>query len=267
MKVLVMAAGRGQRFRVEGFEIPKPLIRYEDIPLIEHTLNQLNGIQHSDIIVIGIPEVCHYVKGAHPDIRSIVVEHTQNGPGMSALLAGGFVDDNESVVLLDCDSFVRSDAVHHFIYNVARSPAPNLGEGGIGGFMLTTFKDGDTKAYCTVRVEEISIETIGWLKSPEMETSSYTDNNAAVATVIQEKTGNSNLIAIGVYAFKRWSLFRSTVLEFAYRNPDTEVYISRILSMIHDKGYQVNVDFVHPKAWVCLGTPRELYEAESVNGK
>lgn len=241
MKLLIMAAGLGQRFRTEGFEIPKPLIRYKGQPIIEHSIQQFNDVPRHDIIVVGIPEVCYYMKGAHPEIRTVCVENTQNGPGMSALLAGGLISDNESVVLVDCDIIVSGGAAQQFCVNFA-------GNAYIGGALMYTTVEGDSSPYCSVLLES----------KPKKQTMTLADE----VRLLEEKTGTSQNIAIGIYAFKKWYIFRRAVMEIATANLNKEVYMSRILQYIlTEDELEVRAAGIPLRLWTCLGTPRELAEA------
>ena len=241
MKVLIMAAGLGQRFRTEGFEIPKPLIRYQGQPIIEHSINQFNGIPRKDIIVVGIPEVCFYMKGAHPEIRTVCVENTQNGPGMSALLAGGLIGDDESVVLVDCDVIIGGGAAQAFCLDFA-------GNAYIGGALMFTTVDGDSSPYCSVHLEP----------HPKRQTIQL----PCEVRLLQEKTGTSQKIAIGLYAFKKWRVFRRSVMEWALDDSGKEVYISKVLQhVMTEQGQEIRATGIPLSLWTCLGTPRELAEA------
>jgi dTDP-glucose pyrophosphorylase len=238
MKALIMAAGLGQRFRKEGFEIPKPLIRYKDLPIIEHSLNQIPGIPRKDIIVVGIPEVCYYMKGAHPEIRTVQVEHTQNGPGMSALLAGGLIAEDESVVLIDCDIIISANAVQQFILDVA-------GNNYIGGALMYTTVEGDSSAYCSLLIKN----------KPVRETMSLRTEVYG----LEEKTGSTPYIAVGVYAFKKWRSFRHHVFSMACNDNAKEVYLSGVMAqMMRVDGQEVRATSIPLSMWTCLGTPKEL---------
>lgn len=242
MKVLIMAAGLGQRFRNEGFEIPKPLIRYQNQPIIEHSIRQFYNIPREDIIVVGIPEVCFYMKGAHPEIRTVCVENTQQGPGMSALLAGGLIADSESVVVVDCDIIVSGTAAQQFALDVASNSY-------IGGALMYTTIEGNSSPYCSVHLED----------TPKKQPWALPDE----VRILKEKEGSSQKVAIGIYAFKRWFDFRRAVFQLACEDFTREVYMSRVLQYLMTDGgnQEVRATGIPLNMWTCLGTPRELAEA------
>ena len=51
MKVMILAAGRGERMRPLTDHAPKPLLRVGEKTIIEHTINQLVSAGFNDIII------------------------------------------------------------------------------------------------------------------------------------------------------------------------------------------------------------------------
>lgn len=242
MKILIMAAGRGQRFRTGGFEIPKPLIRYKDIPMIEWAIREFPQIPRHDIIIVGIPEVCHYVRGAHPEIRTVSVEYTQNGPAMSALLAGGLIRDDESFVMVDCDVILHKGHVQQFALDLAEDTRIE------GGLIFTTI-EGDSSAYCSIT-----------LKNEYAEPTTRLANRVAS---LEEKTGGSQHIAVGIYGFKHWRQFRANAMYLA-NSSFNELYISKVLQFMIKEGQgkcNIRGTWINEADWTCLGTPKEFEEA------
>jgi NDP-sugar pyrophosphorylase family protein len=228
-KVIVMAAGRGERYRKEGFTISKPLIHYKGKPMIRHVIDSFKGVPDEDIIVVGTEEVVDVLKAMLPHYKYVPVLNTQKGPAMSVLLAGGYIDENDSVILTDSDT-VLEDGVIAKIYQQA------------GSAVAVSEVDGDTSAFSTI-VRDSSGEIVD----------------------LQEKTGNGHEVCVGVYKFARWGDFqRSTATLFGSKADTTpEIFISQVLAHRVKQGdYLVAVKA--PNKWVCLGTPKDLLEAERI---
>jgi dTDP-glucose pyrophosphorylase len=232
MKIIILAAGRGQRFRIEGYDIPKPLILYKGKPFIEHAIEQCEGVPQEDIIVIGTPEVCSYLKGRGLPLITIPVWYTQRGPVMSALLAGGHVEDNESVVFVDCDTLIEGPRISHFAINIASGAVRT------DCALLHTTIEGDTSKFCNIQF----------------------DSSSTKISILREKVPVSQHIAIGVYGFKKWSWFRgwamSCALDETYSH--CEIYFSLVLNLAIERKYQVHGAFIERKYWTTLGTPKDL---------
>ena len=51
MKTMILAAGRGERMRPLTDQLPKPLLRANDKPLIEYHLEQLATLGVNDVVI------------------------------------------------------------------------------------------------------------------------------------------------------------------------------------------------------------------------
>lgn len=221
MKIIVMAAGRGERYRKEGFTISKPLVEFKGKPMINHVISQFYGVANfDDIIVVGTESVCNYIDLAFPTIKKVAVHTTQNGPGMSVLLAGGLIEDSEPVLLIDSDSILGS--------KTAKDMLPETGVGKVA----CRYIEGSTLPYSTVTLnDDGSVESI------------------------EEKTGRSSLICVGMYSFSSWESLRRSIARFTCCFPDKEVYIAPLMNS------QPSIKAVCVDQWVNLGTPSDLRQA------
>lgn len=239
MKIIILAAGKGQRYRDAGFTISKPLISYKNAPFIVHAIEQFE-VPHSDIIVVGTPEVCGYVRTLYNDsIRTVCVEVTQRGPAMSALLAGGYIEDEESVIIMDSDGIFSNGLAQRFVAEMSYTKA----EVGV----MYTEHEGDTAAYCNLFIPEPT-NVAGSLRSK--------------ITDLIEKSAMTKNIAVGGYGFKRWGEFRDVTMYTARSSDKKEVYMSTIIRHYTEAKLTVSGMFVPPEYWTSLGTPKDLDFAE-----
>ena len=116
MNVVVLAAGKGERFLAEGVTIPKPLISWKGRTLLEHSLDVAQELAYPDgrIIVVTIDEVapeawrCMMKRGwfsSDNHARVIPVSVIQPGPVASGLLALAHLPPGEPVAFMDCDNY------------------------------------------------------------------------------------------------------------------------------------------------------------------
>lgn len=217
MKVVIMAAGAGSRYAQEGFTVSKPLVHYHGAPMIEWVIDGFRnaGANEEDIIVVATPQVADYVRSI-THIKVVEVPVLQNGPGMSVLLAGGYIKPDEYVVLADSDSIIDQLSIHEMLH-------PGLSK------VACKLIEGPTTAYS-------SLVTAG-----------------NVITDIEEKTGRTSLVSVGMYAFRSWKLFQDEVAHAIVHSP-SEVFIAPLLRLDHPIAIEV-------EAWINLGTPADLKKA------
>ena len=100
-------SGQGNRFIKAGYQTPKPLIRVEGKPIIEHVLNMFP--EEEDIIFIcneehltntGMREILQRLK---PQATIISIPVHQKGPAYAITYAFDIIDDNEDVMVSYCD--------------------------------------------------------------------------------------------------------------------------------------------------------------------
>ena len=117
--VVVVAAGRGSRFRAAGISTSKPLLLYRNRPLVDYALRSAQEITTVPVLVT-TPEV---ISDAVEMIAVVVVEvhRLQPGPVASALLAATVVSEDDPVIFLDSDVVLPPGSV----YDLAAGCAAN----------------------------------------------------------------------------------------------------------------------------------------------
>ncbi len=96
MKAVILAAGKGTRMGDLTDEMPKPMLRVHDRPILEHIITGLRevGIQEFRIITGWQAEVIenHFRDGADLGVSiSYIRQEVQDGTGKAPELAKGFV--------------------------------------------------------------------------------------------------------------------------------------------------------------------------------
>jgi len=117
LDAVLMAGGRGDRLRPLTDEVPKPLLKVGDKPIIEHTLDHLadHGVDHVHVSVNYKKEMIkeHLQKGAHSDKISFLEEDTPLGTAGSLSL----IEEGKNEVILLMNSDLLTDLDIEDLYN------------------------------------------------------------------------------------------------------------------------------------------------------
>lgn len=225
-KLIVMAAGRGERYRVEGFTISKPLIHYKGKPMIRHVIDSFENFKPEDVIVVGTEEVVDVLEAILPKHKYVPVLFTQKGPAMSVLLSGGYIQENDSVILTDSDSILPTSVTTEIMR-----------------------QSGNAVAVCSVSGDTTSFSTV------------VRDTSGKIVD-LQEKTGVGSEVCVGVYKFASWGAFQRSATKLFSTSTAKEIFISQVLADVVKNGEDI-VAVPSPNKWVCLGTPKDLLAAEN----
>ena len=118
MNVIIPMAGFGIRFENAGYNYPKPLIKIFGKPMIQWVIesltiesedivwivhrNELNDFNFQDLLRFKFPAL---------NIKFICLKHPTRGAAETLFEASKFIDNDESVVSLDCDTFYGDDVI------------------------------------------------------------------------------------------------------------------------------------------------------------
>tara|TARA_Y100000310_G_scaffold345090_1_gene461724 strand:+ start:1589 stop:2968 length:1380 start_codon:yes stop_codon:yes gene_type:complete len=121
MKVLIPMAGAGTRFEKAGYTFPKPLIDVDGKPMIQVIVENLNiDAQH-----IFIVQKSHYEKYnlqatlslISPGCEIIQIEGVTEGAACTTLLAKGFINNDEPLLIANSDQYVDWNS-NEFMYSM-----------------------------------------------------------------------------------------------------------------------------------------------------
>ena len=110
--VVILAAGRGERFSAAGVTTPKPLLTFKGQTLLDHTAELAIEMKPERLVFVATPEVAKFARQDAPYFEEdyvVPVSVTQPGPAASALLAGAHLPPDEPVVFMDCDNYYAPD--------------------------------------------------------------------------------------------------------------------------------------------------------------
>lgn len=113
MNILIPMAGEGTRFPRDSYKIPKPLIEIQGQPMIQRAVESLNlpGKYHFVVRKDSYyDQVCSLLHKILPDPKIISVEETTQGPAASCLLFKDFINNEEELVVVNCDQIMWWDS-------------------------------------------------------------------------------------------------------------------------------------------------------------
>jgi len=228
MNIIIPIGGVGQRFKDEGYDMPKPLINVLGKPMIYRVIDNLK-IENTDIIHI----VYHnhlkefnfetLIKFWFPEknISFTSLDYLTKGASETVLKGlESFTPEEleQNVLILDCDTFYNENIIDKY------KSCPNKN-------VIFYFND----------------------ESPEP-IFSYINLKNNIITKIQEKNKISNNANTGAYGFENGKKLKKYCLDIL--NLNKEVYVSYIYDRMISNGeliQGIKIDDFH-----CVGTPIQL---------
>ena len=117
LHIIMPMAGEGSRFKEAGYDVPKPLIKFEGKELYRHALDSIDIMKWDDYVkmndikytfIVRKEFITDYnidkeIKKYYPNANILFVEKTTRGALETLMLARDLIDDEDYVVSLDCD--------------------------------------------------------------------------------------------------------------------------------------------------------------------
>ena len=228
MNILIPMAGLGQRFKKEGYDVPKFLIDIFGKSMIERSIESFNTIDAQFIfITLGIDAVIRNLLETICDNPIIVnINEVTDGPVRSCLLAKEFINSHEELLIANCDQILFWNFENFLHY--ARNPR-------IDGVIVTYESDTPKNSYARL------------------------DKGGRVLEV-KEKEVISNVSLNGVHYWKCGKYFVDSATEMI-RNKDTapngEYYVGPTYNYLVDDMYIVTYHIAKEQHHA-VGTPDDL---------
>lgn len=235
--IIIPMAGLGSRFSDAGFDVPKPLIEIDGKTLIQHSVETL-GI-HGRLIFITreydnsehnskLTEILHDLAPGHIEIRA---KGKQFGTSYSALMAKDYIDNDDELILTNCDQRLEWDPEDFLRISRAH---------GIDGSILVHPSSSHKHSYAVV------------------------ENN--LVTHLAEKNPISNNALVGLHYWKRGSDFvksAETLIADCLKD-GRESYVSLTYNYLINDNKKIIPYSIPANQYIPLGTPRdlEIYQAK-----
>lgn len=228
LNVLIPMAGAGSRFEKAGYTFPKPLIDVKGKPMIQVVIENLNMDAHFIYVV----QKSHREKYnldtllnmLTPNCKIIEVDGITEGACCTALLAKGYIDNDDPLFFANSDQFVEWDS-NGFMYKMQETNV----DGGIVTFEATHPKWSFAKL-----------------------------NKDGFVEMVAEKNPISNIATAGYYYWKHGNDFVQYAEQMIVKNirVNNEFYVCPVFNEAIDDHKKI-ITYQAKKMWG-LGTPEDL---------
>jgi dTDP-glucose pyrophosphorylase len=228
MNILIPIAGLGSRF--PNHSNPKPLINVFGKPMIQAAIDSM-AIKGNLIFIVRSQHIDQYkidkkLKEIY-DCNIVSVDYLTEGPACTALLAEHLINNEESLVIANCDQIMHWDS------ETFKSYCENYPH---DGFVVTYFANTNKNSYAKL------------------------DKNGFV-TNIKEKEIISNISLNGIHFWKRGSDFVSSAKEMISMNdraPNNEFYIGPTFNYMVSNNSKIGIYHIPNEQHWAVGTEQDL---------
>jgi dTDP-glucose pyrophosphorylase len=227
VNVIIPMAGEGSRFPKDQY-LPKPLIDVNGKPMIVRAIESLD-IKGQYYFIIRQNEYTNIVKEiigkVVKDPKFVEITKTTDGPACSALLFKQFINNDNELVIANCDQIMEWDS-NLFFHNV------RLYDGAV----VTYYSDTDKNSYARL------------------------DKKGHV-TEIREKEVISNISLNGIHYWKQGKNFVSSAEQMIDADdtaPNGEFYIAPTYNYMIGAGLKVGIHHIPNEQHHAVGVPVDL---------
>lgn len=231
MNILIPMAGLGSRFKVCGYEKPKPLIEVDGVPMIENAIKTLD-MEGNYIFVIreydqeeNTKDLISCLMKIKPRCVIVKTKKLTQGAAETCLLAKKYIDNDEKLIITNCDQLMswKSNQFKTFL------------ECDYDGIVVTHDSSNPKNSF-------IALDENGYGKE------------------LREKEPISNLALIGLHYWKRGSDFvRSAecLIKNKIKEAD-EYYIAPTYNVLIKDGLRIKNYHLEKNEYHPIGTPKDL---------
>lgn len=236
LHILMPMAGEGSRFLKEGWSTPKPLIELHDKVLFQRAIDSvcINDALMKYSFIVRQEHIIKYhideqIKKLLPQANVFSVLKTTRGAVETCLVAESAIDDNDAIVVMDCDLEFRSKRYSQLIKQAISLPE----EKSFGG-ALVSFESSDPR-YSYAKVDK---------------------NMKVIRTA--EKEPISNHALCGAYFFASGKIFKRIAHQLLDdgTHGKAEFYVSLLFNYLLAEGKDVYL--ANMEEYYSYGTPEEL---------
>ena len=236
LHIIMPMAGEGSRFLKEGWTTPKPLIELDGMPLFKHAINSvlMDDVPMKYSFIVRQEHIDKYqidgkIRSFLPEANVFSVLKTTRGAVETCLMAESAIDDNDGIIVMDCDLEFRSKRFLEIIKGILSKPVEE-----VNGGALVSFESNEPRySYAALGAD-------------------------GFATRTAEKEVISNHALCGAYFFssgRRFKLVAHQLLnEPEFKKP--EYYVSLLYNYLLAEGEKVQLASM--EEYYSYGTPEEL---------
>lgn len=227
VNIIIPMAGEGSRFPKDQY-LPKPLIDVNGKPMIVRAIESL-GIDGQYHFIVRrneyTPIIVEIISKTVKNPRFVEVTQTTPGPASSALLFKDKINNDQELIIANCDQIMEWDT--DLFFHNARL---------YDGTVVTYHSDTDKNSYARL------------------------DKKGRV-TEIREKQVISNVSLNGIHYWKQGRYFVDSALEMIAENdraPNGEFYIAPTYNYMIKKGLKVGIHHIPNEQHHAVGVPVDL---------
>lgn len=219
-------AGLGTRFSNAGYTIPKPLIDIEGKPMIQQAVESL-GFEGRYIFIIQKDHVIsERISQVIPNSIIIEIDYVTEGPASSALLAEEYINNDEELIIANCDQIMWWDP--QAVINQIRAM-------NYDGVVVTYHETTPKNSYAKI-------------------------NRKGRVTKLAEKQVISNISLNGVHYWKKGKFFVESTKSMIEQNIrfNNEFYVAPTYNQMIENGLLVGIYHIPNEVHNAVGTPEDL---------
>lgn len=207
INIVIPMAGRGSRFAVAGYQLPKPLIDVKGHHMIECVIQNIRpGCEHKFIFLCLEEHIQKYdlekhLKEIEPTCEVVSVNQVTEGAACTVLLAEKFIDNDDELMIANSDQYVDID-INKYLASIKKNDG-----------LIMTMDANDPKW------SFIAYDDEGYVKC------------------VREKEVISNEATVGIYNYKHGSDFVYHAKQMIHDNErvNNEFYVAPVYNrMIQD---------------------------------
>lgn len=232
INIVIPMAGAGSRFKVAGYNIPKPFIEFDGKMMIEHVLSSFENINANFILVVQEK----FLKTQKIQLEKLkknykvgftTVPKLTMGAAITALSAHKKINPDYDILIADADNLFNKEDIDKFIKYVRNNE--------LNGALLTFNSNEPCFSYAK------------------------TDKNGYLIKT-KEKEVISNHAICGVYYFKKLEFFMDSVIDLIVESDLSkgEYYMSNVFNHLLKTTKKIAIFDI--KSFHCVGTPEQLKE-------
>lgn len=223
-------AGEGTRFPRDTYKIPKPLIEIDGVPMIQKAIESLGLVGTYHFVIRKdsyYDQVCTLLHKILLDPKIISVEETTEGPAASCLLFKDFIDNEEELVIANCDQIMWWDP-EVFLTNARYYK--------YDGLVVTYTTNTPKNSYAKI-------------------------NMMGLVECIKEKEVISDISLNGIHYWRKGKYFVKSaekMIECDDRSPNGEFYVGPTYNYLIKSGYKIGIHHISNFQHNPVGVPEDL---------
>jgi len=232
MNIVIPMAGEGARFKVNGYELPKPLILIDNKPMIQHCVESL-GIDGQYIFIIRRYESENTNKllretlvNIKPDSIIIEIDKLTNGSAETCLFAKDYIGNDDELIITNCDQLMEWDS-NKFI-----------------NFLNSSKHDGVVVTYESTHPKNSFVKL----------------NDHNLVEYIAEKNPISNKALIGLHYWKKGIYFVNSTIKMINNNirHNNEFYVGPTYNELIKDNKLISTYHLDKNQYISVGSPDDL---------